>query len=140
MDLTSLHGIHYGSIFYFFECKSHKVSKARFPTTLSLATIHYLSNKHYPKVKDMLMVLQNILSNNGSYANDNQVKIVQFYIIHQKIDLPLPFVFHTENLHHWYSHFLGKTKEEIATQLVDNLDNKILNKSYKRLLHSLQKL
>lgn len=46
--------------------------------------------------------------------------------LHQKFDLPVPFVLHTDCPHYWRYHLPGETEEEYATRLANNLENLIL--------------
>lgn len=46
--------------------------------------------------------------------------------LHQKFDLPLPFVLHTDCPHYWRFHLPGETEEEFSTRLANNLENLIL--------------
>lgn len=46
--------------------------------------------------------------------------------LHQKFDLPAPFVLHTDCPHYWRFHLPGETEEEFATRLANNLENLIL--------------
>jgi 4-aminobutyrate--pyruvate transaminase len=46
--------------------------------------------------------------------------------LHQKFDLPAPFVLHTDCPHYWRYHLPGETEEEFATRLATNLENLIL--------------
>ncbi|OAY71179.1 putative gamma-aminobutyrate transaminase 3, mitochondrial [Ananas comosus] len=46
--------------------------------------------------------------------------------LHQKFDLPAPFVLHTDCPHYWRFHLPGETEEEFSTRLVNNLENLIL--------------
>ncbi|XP_078176334.1 gamma-aminobutyrate transaminase 1, mitochondrial-like [Carex rostrata] len=46
--------------------------------------------------------------------------------LHQKFDLPAPFVLHTDCPHYWRYHLPGETEEEFATRLANNLENLIL--------------
>jgi 4-aminobutyrate--pyruvate transaminase len=46
--------------------------------------------------------------------------------LHQKFDLPAPFVLHTDCPHYWRYHLPGETEEEFATRLADNLENLII--------------
>ncbi|RXH90217.1 hypothetical protein DVH24_032574 [Malus domestica] len=85
-------------------------------------------------------------TNSGSEANDTQVKLVWYYnnalgrpdkkkfiarhkslpALHQKFDLPAPFVLHTDCPHYWRHHLPGETEEEFSTRLANNLENLIL--------------
>ncbi|CAN4096289.1 unnamed protein product [Withania somnifera] len=47
-------------------------------------------------------------------------------ILHQKFDLPPPFILYTEFPHYWSSHLPGETEEEFSTRLANNLENLIL--------------
>ncbi|KAJ7960698.1 Gamma aminobutyrate transaminase mitochondrial-like [Quillaja saponaria] len=82
----------------------------------------------------------------GSEANDTQVKLVWYYYnalgkpnkkkfiarakslpaLHQKFDLPAPFVLHTDCPHYWRFHLPGETEEEFSTRLANNLEELIL--------------
>ncbi|KAF5457946.1 hypothetical protein F2P56_022017 [Juglans regia] len=46
--------------------------------------------------------------------------------LHQKFDLPAPFVLHTDCLHYWRFHLPGETEEDFSTRLANNLENLIL--------------
>uniref|UniRef100_A0A6V7QXZ7 4-aminobutyrate--pyruvate transaminase n=1 Tax=Ananas comosus var. bracteatus TaxID=296719 RepID=A0A6V7QXZ7_ANACO len=46
--------------------------------------------------------------------------------LHQKFDLPAPFVLHTDCPHYWRYHLPGETEEEFSTRLANNLENLIL--------------
>ncbi|GFP93807.1 gamma aminobutyrate transaminase 3 chloroplastic [Phtheirospermum japonicum] len=46
--------------------------------------------------------------------------------LHQKFDLPAPFVLHTDCPHYWRFHQPGETEEEFSTRLANNLENLIL--------------
>ncbi|KAH1081780.1 hypothetical protein J1N35_021541 [Gossypium stocksii] len=46
--------------------------------------------------------------------------------LHQKFDLPAPFVLHTDCPHYWRYHLEGETEEEFSTRLANNLENLIL--------------
>ncbi|OWM83078.1 hypothetical protein CDL15_Pgr011760 [Punica granatum] len=46
--------------------------------------------------------------------------------LHQKFDLPAPFVLHTDCPHYWRYHLPGETEEEFSTRLAKNLENLIL--------------
>ncbi|KAL0380940.1 UNVERIFIED_CONTAM: Gamma aminobutyrate transaminase 3, chloroplastic [Sesamum angustifolium] len=46
--------------------------------------------------------------------------------LHQKFDLPAPFVLHTDCPHYWKYHLPGETEEEFSTRLANNLENLIL--------------
>ncbi|KAG9155378.1 hypothetical protein Leryth_017910 [Lithospermum erythrorhizon] len=46
--------------------------------------------------------------------------------LHQKFDLPVPFVLHTDCPHYWRYHLPGETEEEFSTRLANNLENLIL--------------
>ncbi|XP_075488396.1 gamma aminobutyrate transaminase 3, chloroplastic-like [Primulina tabacum] len=46
--------------------------------------------------------------------------------LHQKFDLPAPFVLHTDAPHYWRHHRPGETEEEFSTRLANNLENLIL--------------
>ncbi|RXH67793.1 hypothetical protein DVH24_027940 [Malus domestica] len=46
--------------------------------------------------------------------------------LHQKFDLPAPFVLHTDCPHYWRHHLPGETEEEYSTRLANNLENLIL--------------
>ncbi|ONM13949.1 adenosylmethionine aminotransferase1 [Zea mays] len=46
--------------------------------------------------------------------------------LHQKFDLPAPFVLHTDCPHYWRYHLPGETEEDFATRLATNLENLIL--------------
>ncbi|KAM7258865.1 hypothetical protein ACFE04_014606 [Oxalis oulophora] len=46
--------------------------------------------------------------------------------LHQKFDLPAPFVLHTDCPHYWRYHVPGETEEEFASRLANNLENLIL--------------
>ncbi|XP_073123489.1 gamma aminobutyrate transaminase 3, chloroplastic-like isoform X2 [Henckelia pumila] len=46
--------------------------------------------------------------------------------LHQKFDLPAPFVLHTDSPHYWRHHLPGETEEEFSTRLANNLENLIL--------------
>ncbi|XP_039005717.1 gamma aminobutyrate transaminase 3, chloroplastic-like [Hibiscus syriacus] len=45
--------------------------------------------------------------------------------LHQKFNLPAPFVLHTDYPHYWRYHHEGET-EEFSTRLANNLENLIL--------------
>ncbi|WVZ04252.1 hypothetical protein V8G54_025058 [Vigna mungo] len=84
--------------------------------------------------------------NSGSEANDTQVKLVWYYnnalgrpnkkkfiarakslpALHQKFDLPAPFVLHTDCPHYWRYHLPGETEEEFSTRLANSLEQLIL--------------
>ncbi|KAK8961422.1 hypothetical protein KSP40_PGU005507 [Platanthera guangdongensis] len=65
-------------------------------------------------------------TNSGSEANDTQVKLVCLPALHEKFDLPLPFVLHTDCPHYWRFHLPGETEEEFSTRLANSLENLIL--------------
>lgn len=46
--------------------------------------------------------------------------------LHQKFDLPAPFILHTDCPHYWRFHQQGESEEEFATRLANNLENLIL--------------
>jgi 4-aminobutyrate--pyruvate transaminase len=46
--------------------------------------------------------------------------------LHQKFDLPAPFVLHTDCPHYWRYHEPGETEEEFSSRLANNLENLIL--------------
>ncbi|KAF8411280.1 hypothetical protein HHK36_003827 [Tetracentron sinense] len=46
--------------------------------------------------------------------------------LHQKFDLPAPFVLHTDCPHYWRFHLPGETEEDFSTRLATNLENLIL--------------
>lgn len=46
--------------------------------------------------------------------------------LHQKFDLPAPFVLHTDCPHYWRFHLPGESEEEFSTRLAQNLENLIL--------------
>lgn len=46
--------------------------------------------------------------------------------LHQKFDLPAPFVLHTDCPHYWRYHLPGETEKEFSTRLATNLENLIL--------------
>ncbi|XXG68996.1 hypothetical protein AAC387_Pa06g1965 [Persea americana] len=46
--------------------------------------------------------------------------------LHQKFDLPAPFVLHTDCPHYWRFHLPGETEEEFSTRLANNLENLII--------------
>ncbi|KAF9587606.1 hypothetical protein IFM89_004438 [Coptis chinensis] len=46
--------------------------------------------------------------------------------LHQKFDLPTPFVLHTDCPHYWRFHLPGETEEEFSTRLANNLESLIL--------------
>lgn len=46
--------------------------------------------------------------------------------LHQKFDLPAPFVLHTDCPHYWRFHLPGESEEEFSTRLANNLENLIL--------------
>ncbi|KAL0307063.1 UNVERIFIED_CONTAM: Gamma aminobutyrate transaminase 3, chloroplastic [Sesamum radiatum] len=46
--------------------------------------------------------------------------------LHQKFDLPAPFVLHTDCPHYWKYHLPGESEEEFSTRLANNLENLIL--------------
>lgn len=46
--------------------------------------------------------------------------------LHQKFDLPAPFVLHTDCPHYWRFHLPGETEEDFSTRLANNLENLIL--------------
>lgn len=46
--------------------------------------------------------------------------------LHQKFDLPAPFVLHTDCPHYWRFHLEGETEEEFSTRLANNLEKLIL--------------
>ncbi|XP_047252329.1 gamma aminobutyrate transaminase 3, chloroplastic-like, partial [Capsicum annuum] len=46
--------------------------------------------------------------------------------LHQKFDLPAPFVLYTDCPHYWRYHLPGETEEEFSTRLANNLENLIL--------------
>ncbi|WOL15874.1 putative gamma-aminobutyrate transaminase 3, mitochondrial [Canna indica] len=46
--------------------------------------------------------------------------------LHQKFDLPSPFIFHTDCPHYWRFHLPGETEEEFSTRMANNLENLIL--------------
>ncbi|KAF2305764.1 hypothetical protein GH714_008117 [Hevea brasiliensis] len=46
--------------------------------------------------------------------------------LHQKFDLPAPFVLHTDCPHYWRYHLPGETEEEFSTRLANSLESLIL--------------
>lgn len=46
--------------------------------------------------------------------------------LHQKFDLPSPFVLHTDCPHYWRYHLPGETEDQFSTRLATNLENLIL--------------
>ncbi|KAI3518902.1 hypothetical protein L1887_07788 [Cichorium endivia] len=46
--------------------------------------------------------------------------------LHQKFDLPTPFVLHTDCPHYWRYHLPGETEDQFSTRLATNLENLIL--------------
>ncbi|XP_047317542.1 gamma aminobutyrate transaminase 3, chloroplastic-like [Impatiens glandulifera] len=46
--------------------------------------------------------------------------------MHQKSDLPAPFVLHTDCPHYWRFHLPGESEEEFSTRLANNLETLIL--------------
>lgn len=46
--------------------------------------------------------------------------------LHQKFDLPVPFVLHTDCPHYWRFHLPGESEEDFATRLANNLEELIL--------------
>ncbi|XP_020573946.1 gamma-aminobutyrate transaminase 1, mitochondrial isoform X2 [Phalaenopsis equestris] len=46
--------------------------------------------------------------------------------LHQKFDLPVDFVLHTDCPHYWRFHLPGETEEEFSTRLANNLEKLIL--------------
>ncbi|XP_073286257.1 gamma aminobutyrate transaminase 1, mitochondrial isoform X1 [Primulina huaijiensis] len=46
--------------------------------------------------------------------------------LHQKFDLPAPYVLHTDCPHFWRYHLPGETEEEFSTRLANNLENLII--------------
>ncbi|XP_010525162.1 PREDICTED: gamma-aminobutyrate transaminase POP2, mitochondrial-like [Tarenaya hassleriana] len=46
--------------------------------------------------------------------------------LHQKFDLPAPFVLHTDCPHYWRHHLPGETEEEFSTRLTKNLEDLII--------------
>ncbi|XP_073022783.1 gamma aminobutyrate transaminase 1, mitochondrial-like isoform X2 [Primulina eburnea] len=46
--------------------------------------------------------------------------------LHQKFDLPFPYVLHTDCPHFWRYHLPGETEEEFSTRLANNLENLII--------------
>ncbi|KAM0899879.1 hypothetical protein ACQ4PT_021007 [Festuca glaucescens] len=46
--------------------------------------------------------------------------------LHQKFDLPAPFVLHTDCPHYWRFHLPDETEEEFSTRLANNLESLIL--------------
>ncbi|WJZ85456.1 hypothetical protein VitviT2T_004992 [Vitis vinifera] len=46
--------------------------------------------------------------------------------LHQKFDMPAPFVLHTDCPHYWRYHLPGESEEEFSTRLANNLENLIL--------------
>ncbi|XP_041995211.1 gamma aminobutyrate transaminase 3, chloroplastic isoform X2 [Salvia splendens] len=46
--------------------------------------------------------------------------------LHQKFDLPAPFILHTDCPHYWRFHQQGESEEEFSTRLAKNLENLIL--------------
>lgn len=46
--------------------------------------------------------------------------------LHQKFDLPAPFVLHTDCPHYWRYHLPGETEEDFSTRLAKNLEELIL--------------
>lgn len=46
--------------------------------------------------------------------------------LHQKFDLPAPFVLHTDCPHYWRYHLPGETEEEFSTRLAKNLEDLII--------------
>ncbi|WCJ28440.1 Gamma aminobutyrate transaminase 1 mitochondrial [Euphorbia peplus] len=46
--------------------------------------------------------------------------------LHQKFDLPAPFVLHTDCPHYWRHHLPGETEEEFSTRLAKSLEDLIL--------------
>ncbi|KAI6673394.1 hypothetical protein NL676_001300 [Syzygium grande] len=46
--------------------------------------------------------------------------------LHQKFNLPVPFVLHTDCPHYWRYHLPGETEEEFSSRLANNLEKLIL--------------
>lgn len=46
--------------------------------------------------------------------------------LHQKFDLPAPFVLHTDRPHYWRFHLPGESEEEFSTRLAQNLEDLII--------------
>lgn len=46
--------------------------------------------------------------------------------LHQKFDLPVPFILHTDCPHYWRFHRPGESEEEFSTRLANNLESLIL--------------
>ncbi|XP_042010283.1 gamma aminobutyrate transaminase 1, mitochondrial-like [Salvia splendens] len=46
--------------------------------------------------------------------------------LHQKFDLPAPFILHTDCPHYWRFHQQGESEQEFSTRLANNLENLIL--------------
>ncbi|KGN53495.1 gamma aminobutyrate transaminase 1, mitochondrial [Cucumis sativus] len=46
--------------------------------------------------------------------------------LHQKFDIPAPFVLHTDCPHYWRFHLPGETEEEFSTRLAKNLEDLII--------------
>ncbi|KAL2474353.1 Gamma-aminobutyrate transaminase POP2 [Abeliophyllum distichum] len=46
--------------------------------------------------------------------------------LHQKFDLPAPFVLHTDCPHYWRYHLPGETEEEFSSRMAKNLEDLIL--------------
>ncbi|XP_047307507.1 vanillin aminotransferase [Impatiens glandulifera] len=46
--------------------------------------------------------------------------------LHQKFDIPAPFVLHTDCPHYWRFHLPGESEEEFSTRLANNLETLIL--------------
>ncbi|KAL5129766.1 Gamma aminobutyrate transaminase 3, chloroplastic [Glycine soja] len=56
--------------------------------------------------------------------------------LHQKFDLPAPFVLHTDCPHYWRYHLPGETEEEFSTRLAKNLEQLILKEGPETVIHS----
>ncbi|PIA37752.1 hypothetical protein AQUCO_03000348v1 [Aquilegia coerulea] len=69
-----------------------------------------------------------IISRKKSYHGSTLVSasLTGLPILHQKFDLPLPFVLHTDCPHYWRYHLPGETEEDYATRLANNLEDLIL--------------
>ncbi|KAF6137558.1 hypothetical protein GIB67_031837 [Kingdonia uniflora] len=69
-----------------------------------------------------------IIARNKSYHGSTLIaaSLSGLPALHQKFDLPVPFVLHTECPHYWRFHLPGETEEEFSTRLANNLENLIL--------------
>uniref|UniRef100_A0A7N2LHX2 Uncharacterized protein n=1 Tax=Quercus lobata TaxID=97700 RepID=A0A7N2LHX2_QUELO len=77
---------------------------------------------------NMFPVIVSPSSPNGMYHGSTLISasLSGLPALHQKFDLPAPFVLHTDCPHYWRFHLPGETEEEFSTRLAINLENLIL--------------